>query len=516
MLFIALLDFGNARLVRSFGFRHACIQSVKISFPRFLQRFLIRSLGKAKGTTQQLIRVKRPLPLHALCFACGKAGRIGQIKAIKRFDLLRFQIARHSVTLHGSVYAGFVRLLRCQTLGGCLTCPAQPLLHIILQGFLPVSRHELSHIRLGTFGIQIQDLFKEAVRFLPFSVLQRHIAPLQQRGRVGAAGVLLHDHSLLHRFRLFVGIEHLAYTVDQILQEADLAHIVGLQHAQLLRQVIGIHVPIAGQKELAAVLLHQRQETAPLVLDPDGVKMRRLRTHRDHDLCGMEGGKDIRLILRTRLVLQSDPGEEHPPSLFGQPIIDILRQDAVPCALAVFVGLLIADKHIEGLFVLRGRQNAALNLRNLRRVLLILAARDPVGMLHGSQIVHILQEIVKAGSVAGRQPLIGRRILHILDTEPAKGTAPVRLRIGVVLLNDALIHRQRLVKLSDPAEVVAPVERGSPLLIAHLRQGHRRAAILADAKRFVCSQLDIPATHFTFDNCHVASLRYFSFSRISI
>ena len=143
--------------------------------------------------------------------------------------------------------------------------------------------------------------------------------------------------------------------MDQILQESDLAHIVGLQHAQLLRQVIGIHVPIAGQKELAAVLLHQRQETAPFVLDPDGVKMRRLRTHRDHDLCGMEGGKDIRLILRTRLVLQSDPGEEHPPSLFGQPIIDILRQDAVPCALAVFVGLLIADKHIEGFFVLRGR-----------------------------------------------------------------------------------------------------------------------------------------------------------------
>lgn len=81
-------------------------------------------------------------------------------------------------------------------------------------------------------------------------------------------------------------------------------------------------------------------------------------------------------------------------------------------------------------------------------------------MLQGSQVIHILQEGVEACPVAGGQIFVGGGILHILDAEPAQGTAPVCLCIGIVLPDDALINRQRLVKLADPAEMVAPVEGG--------------------------------------------------------
>ena len=297
-------------------------------------------------------------------------------------------------------------------------------------------------------------------------------------------------------------VDHFFDAADQILHEADLAHIIALQHRQCLRQIIRVHIAVARQEQLAPVLFHHGQEAAPFIFDPDGVKMLRLCADHDHDLRGVQRREDIRLIFRARLILQCDAREEYAVALLGQLVIDLLRHQAVARALAVLAGFLVAEEDVERLLVLRGGENAALHLGDFGCVLLILAAGDAVGMLDRSQIVHILQKAVEARAVARRQPFIRCRVLHIFNTEPAQRTAPVRLSVVVVLGNDALIHSQRLVKLAAAPKVIAAVKRRCPLLIVYLRQSHRAAAVFARPKGLIRRDLNIPAAHFTFNNCH--------------
>ena len=48
----------------------------------------------------------------------------------------------------------------------------------------------------------------------------------------------------------------------------------------------------------------------------------------------------------------------------------------------------------------------------------------------------------------------------------------------------------------------AAVEQTQPLVIIRLRQRHRAAAVFARPKGLVRRDLNIPAAHFAFDNCH--------------
>ena len=82
--------------------------------------------------------------------------------------------------------------------------------------------------------------------------------------------------------------------------------------------------------------------------------------------------------MRAGLVLERDAREEHPPALLGQLVIDVLRHQRIARALAVGVRFLVADEYVERLFVLRGRENAVLHLRDLRRLALVLALRHAV------------------------------------------------------------------------------------------------------------------------------------------
>ena len=297
-------------------------------------------------------------------------------------------------------------------------------------------------------------------------------------------------------------VDHFFDAADQILHEADLAHIIALQHRQCLRQIIRVHIAVARQEQLAPVLFHHGQEAAPFIFDPDGVKMLRLCADHDHDLRGVQRREDIRLIFCARLIFQCDAREEHTVALLGQLVIDLLRHQAVARALAVLAGFLVAEEDVERLLVLRGGENAALHLGDFGCVLLILAAGDAVGMLDRSQIVHILQKAVEARAVARRQPFIRCRVLHIFNTEPAQRTAPVRLSVVVVLGHDALIHGQRLVKLAAAPKVIAAVKRRCPLLVVHFGQRHRAAAVFTRSKGLIRRDLNIPAAHFTFNNCH--------------
>ena len=356
----------------------------------------------------------------------------------------------------------------------------------------------------------IEYLLKELIRLAPLAVLQRHIAALEQGLHVAAALVMYHDglfdrlcHSLLRLAR----VDHFFDATDQILHEADLAHVVALQHRQRLRQIIRVHIAVARQEQLASVLFHHGQEAAPFVFDPDGVKMLRLCTDHDHDLRRVQRRKDIRLIFRARLILQCDAREEHTVALLCQLVIDLLRHQTIARALPVLAGLLVAEEDVKRLLVLRRGKNAALHLGDFGCVLLILAAGDAVGMLDCGQIVHVLQEAVEARAVARRQPFICCRVFHIFNAEPTQRTAPVRLSVVVVLGNDPLIHGQRLVKLAAAPKVIAAVKRRRPLLVVHFGQRHRAAAVFTRSKGLVRRDLNIPAAHFAFNNCHhLASL----------
>ena len=307
-------------------------------------------------------------------------------------------------------------------------------------------------------------------------------------------------------FFQFIGIEHFVHAADKVLDEADFAHVVTHQDGKLLGHIIWVHITVAGDEKLRFVLAHHGKEAAPLVLDPYGVEVLSARADDYHDFSRVQRGEYVRLILRTGDVLQRDTREEHAPTLLGELIVDVLREHAVACALAVLVELLVADEHVVRLSVLRCRKYAALHLGYFCRIFLVLAAGDAVGMLQRSEVVHVLKKAVEAGAVAGRQPFVCCRVLDILDAEAAQRAAPMRFRVRVVLGDDALVYTQRFVKLTRAAEVVAAVERRCALIIAHLGQRHCAAAVLAGSKGLVGGYLHISAAHLAFDYCHISIL----------
>ena len=304
----------------------------------------------------------------------------------------------------------------------------------------------------------------------------------------------------------FIGVEHLVHATDQVLDEANLAHVIAHKHGELFGHIVGIHIAVAGDEELRFILAHHGKEAAPLVLDPYGVEIFSARPDDDHDLRRVQRGEYVRLVLRTGDVFERDTRKEHTPPLLGKLIVDVLCKYAVACALAVLVELFVADEHVVGLGVLRGGKYAALHLGNLRCIFLVLAAGDAVGVLQCGEVVYVLKEAVEACTVAGRQPFIGRGVLDVFDAEAAQCAAPMRLRVRVVLGNDALVHAERLVKLTCAAEVVAAVERRRALIVAHLGQRHRAAAVLAGSESFVGGYLHISAAHLAFDYCHISIL----------
>ena len=379
-----------------------------------------------------------------------------------------------------------------------------------------------AQICLAALRVHVQNTVIVTLGLSPLSVRQCHLAALEQGVYIGPAAALLYDNGLLDRLMLdFFGSvcgEHLADAADKVLNKADFAHVIAHQHRKLLRQVVWVHVPVAGNEQLSLVLAHHGKKTAPLVLDPDGVEVFSAGANSHHDLGRVERGKYVRLILCAGYIFQRNAGEEHAPALFGELIVDVLRQYAVAGALPVCVQLLVADENIIRLGVLRGGEDAALYLGNLCRVLLILAAGNAVGMFKRSEVVHVFKEAVKACPVAGGQPFIAHRVFDIFNTEAAEGAAPVRLRIRVILGDNALVHRKSLVKLSHAAKMIASVECCRALFVTDLGQGHRTAAVFTDSKCFFRRKLHIPAAHFALDYSHVVSPlpRFISFYLFSI
>ncbi len=118
--------------------------------------------------------------------------------------------------------------------------------------------------------------------------------------------------------------------------------------------------------------------------------------------------------------------------------------------------------------------------------------------------------------MTGRDALAGGRILHILDAVPAEHQIPVCLRICIVLADQPLVDRRSLVKFTVAPQMRAAVEQAQPLVVVRLRQRHRAAAIFTRPKGLVRRDLNIPATHFAFDNCHLLVLLSLSVGELDV
>ena len=261
-------------------------------------------------------------------------------------------------------------------------------------------------------------------------------------------------HSLLRLCR----VHDLFDAANEILNEADLAHVLTLQHTELLGHIIRIHIAVAGDEQTAAVGAHERKIPAPLVFHPDRVQIFRLRADHNHDLGRVQGSKDIRLVFLPELVFQRDAREEDLIARVGELVVNILRQRGILRPFAVLVRLFITDEHVKQRFLLRDRQNVFLQAGDALRLFFVQAPCHAVGIFECGLIIHVVQNTVKARAVAGRDAFAGGRILHILDAVPAEQQVPVRLGIRVVLADQPLVNCSGLVKFTVAPQMRTAVE----------------------------------------------------------
>ena len=257
---------------------------------------------------------------------------------------------------------------------------------------------------------------------------------------------------------------------------------------------------------LALVLGHQLQKAAPLVFHPHRVVILIVRAESQHDLGGVQRGKDIRFVLCAKLVLQRNAAEKHPVTLLCQRVVHILRDHAVHGALAVLGSLLIADKNIVGRLFVGHLHDAPAQLLDGLGLVPVDTPRHGVGVLQCLLKVAVLHHAVKAGAVAGGDLLSCGGVIHILDAVAAQHKTPVGLGLRGEVCHDALVHTGGLVELAGEAQPVGAGKQRQLFLIIGGGHGLLRAAVFAHGDAAALDQLQISTTHFALDN------RHFSFS----
>ena len=489
-------------LVAQLRLRNGFVPATLYGAHFIFQGFLERTRGKCPGffqiavvCQQRLFALRRRTPVS-------DHGREFLGRCIQVFYSGFCNVARDSKLFHRG---GNVRFVCLDSFHGRAGFLAAGLFDsrggIVRQTLLLGARKEFATVGHGALGVHVQHPVEEFVRRLPFAVLQRQFAAPEQGCQAGAF-FSLHHKRFPCMFRLFASAKHLVHAAHQVLKEADFAHVICLQYGKLLRHVVRVHIPVAGQEQLIAVFAHKSQETAPFVSHPHSVEIFGAGAHHNHHPGGMKGREDVGLVHRAHLILQRDTGKEHPAALLRQAVIDFLCKQGVARALAVLICFLIADEHIERLFILRNGKDTALHLCDFFRVLAVAFAGGRVCVFQRSQIVHVLKKAVEAGAVAGGQPFMRGGVLHVLDAEATQRAAPMRLGVGFVFLYDVLVHGKRFVKFADTPEVIAAVEGGRSLLIVDAGQRHGGAAAVTGADALVLGQHDVAAAHFAFDDCH--------------
>ena len=353
--------------------------------------------------------------------------------------------------------------------------------------------HQLTDIGTGIACIDIQRLLAEIICLGPLAILQSHEGTIQQCSSIASicSGRCLNNYRLLS-CRRFLLTGDLLDTVDQILHEAQLAHILSLQVRELFRQIIWIHVLVGGHKGFVGTTADELQIAAPFVLHPNSIEVLRLGAQHHHDLRTVEGSEDVWLILLTQLVFQRNAAEEHLKALAGQLVIQIIGQHAVRCALALSVRLLVADEHIKGLFLLGDIQNALLDIIDGLRLGLVDALLHAVGILQGRLVVIIHKDGSELGTVDSGDALLGNGILHVLDAVAAQHQRPVGFSVGPVILQDLLENAHGLIIFVVPAEMIGTVIQVQPTLVVQLRDGLHAAAVFTFVVAFSAGRRSPP------------------------
>ena len=159
------------------------------------------------------------------------------------------------------------------------------------------------------------------------------------------------------------------------------------------------------------------QEAAPLVSHPDGVEILSLRADDKHHLRGVQSRENIRLVLLSEFVLQRYAGEEHLVPLVRQLVVDVLRDGGVLRARAAVGRLLVADEHVERLLLGRDGENVPLDFCDALCLSLIDVALCAARLVQRGEVVDVGQDGVVLHAMAGRNSLMRRGVLHILNAE---------------------------------------------------------------------------------------------------
>ena len=288
---------------------------------------------------------------------------------------------------------------------------------MLCRTFIPCTNfhHIQSQVGICTFRSGVQRIIKELLCFLKCTIFQAHKAPLNHSISLNAARYWLR---LIYNSRSRISPLHsrqkLLNAPHQILDRAHFAHVLGLELGEFLGHVIGVDALVAGDQVLGLILGHELEIAAPFVLDPHGVIVFIIRAKGQHDFRAVQGSEDVRLVFLAQLVLQGDAGEEYTIALFRQGVIDILSNDAVYGAFAVFVRLLVADEDIIRLLLAGNLDDALADFLNLLCLVPIDLAGNHVRIFQSLLKVGILHDALKAGTVAGGNFLAGGGVVHIL------------------------------------------------------------------------------------------------------
>ena len=284
---------------------------------------------------------------------------------------------------------------------------------------------KLVEIGLGVRRVVVEDLLEKSIRLLVIAIADQNLRALEKRRDVHVA---LDDGRLLFGLD-FRGIpaHQLVDATEQILHEAQLGKILGLEIEHLFGQIIGIHVAIARNQVPISVRRHEGDEPRPFVLDPDRVEILGFGPHHQHDLRRIEGGEDVRLIHQADLLFQGDSREEDLVAFLRQFVIDLLGQNGILGPFAGIVRLLVANENIERIFLLRDGEDVLLDRGDLLGFGLVLLTSYHVGFGQGILVIDVLHDRLEGGPMHGRLLFLRGRVIDVLDAIPTENDAPVRL-----------------------------------------------------------------------------------------
>ena len=277
-------DAGNVGFVLCLCFGNGVLQEAKNTVLHLLQFFHQRRLSVLLRPVQGAIFFEKALLFLKLLLSAVQLAGIRAIKSKQGDQLFLVQITGQHIVLYGFLDALFLLIAGGKFL---LSAAVQPfyLLGCIFVHIPAFLLHQKQpQVCLAAFRVHVQNTVIIPLGIVPLAVRQRHLAALEQCVYIRPAAALLDDNRLLllRGLFLFLRVKHLAYATNEILDEANPAHIVAHQNGQLLRQVVSVHVPVAGDEELALILAHHGKETAPLVFHPNGVEILRACADNDH------------------------------------------------------------------------------------------------------------------------------------------------------------------------------------------------------------------------------------------